>query len=110
MTTAKKDKRKVKIIARYIDENLHQTLNIAVLTELFGISDFTLKRIFKAEFNISPHKYIKLKRLKEGRKLVLATDLPIKQIAAMVGFKSVPSFSKAFSNEFHISPGAMRNR
>ena len=108
MTISEKTKRTAHALETYIENNLGSPLSISLLAKEFGISDFTLKKIFRTAFNKPVHHFIMEKRMQKARQLLLETDFPIKQIAAVVGFKRTTAFFKAFHKQFNISPGALR--
>ena len=52
--------------------------------------------------------YINLTRLSAAVHLLQSTDKTISNIATDVGYNEVPYFTKAFKDEFGISPKEMR--
>ncbi len=109
MATLVKDKRMAMKIAAYIMKNLDRPLNISSLSNEFRISDFTLKRIFKAAFNQPVHRFILEKRLESAKRLLLETNYPVKEIASLTGLGSSSSFTDAFHKRFGIPPAEFRN-
>ncbi len=88
----------------YINNNISKPITITSLTEILGISQVYLFKIFKNKFGISTKQYINDCRLKKAKKLLSETELSITQIAASVGFNDVLAFSKFFSKNADISP------
>ncbi len=109
MATLVKDKRMAMKIAAYIMKNLDRPLNISLLANEFGISDFTLKRIFKTVFSQPVHHFILEKRLEAAKQLLLETEQPVKEIASLTGLGSISSFTDVFHKRFGIPPGEFRN-
>ncbi len=108
MTTHLKDKKLAKEITAYILQNLDKPLNISRLSKEFEISDFTLKRVFKTVVDTPVHHFILEKRLEKARGLLLKTNVPIKEMAGLVGFKRRSTFSEAFHKKFGHYPSSMR--
>jgi AraC-like DNA-binding protein len=72
-----------------------------------GISKYHFIRVFKSAFGISPYQYQKRKRL-ELAKLDLLNGEEILFTAIRYSFADTPSFSKAFKQQFGLTPGAIR--
>ena len=54
------------------------------------------------------NEYINLKRMNLSEKLLLTTDKPLRDIAALTGFSDVEYFSRTFKKYHAISPAAWR--
>jgi len=73
-----------------------------------GISDRHLRRIFEAQFGVSPLQYLQTRRLLTAKQLLADTQLPITQIAVMSGFASVRRFNAAFVAHYKLNPTQLR--
>ena len=73
-----------------------------------GISDRHLRRIFEAQFGVSPLQYLQTRRLLTAKQLLADTSLPITQIALMSGFASVRRFNAAFAAHYQLNPSQLR--
>jgi AraC family transcriptional regulator len=49
-------------------------------------------------------------RLQRADRLLLETDLPLKEIAYRLGFANAANFSTSFSKERELTPGQFRRR
>ena len=83
----------------------------------FSIRDFalsqkieihTLMRLFRKYLNTSPHEYLTALRMEEASHLVGGTDLPMKEIAGMLGYANSLYFSSVFHRHFGMSPKQYR--
>lgn len=92
----------------YIKSHLKESITVNKLTELCGVSQPYLYRIFKLKFNMSPKKYIVKEKLDKAKMMLTKTDIPITQIAASVGYSDVLTFSKVFSVYEKMSPSKYR--
>jgi len=73
-----------------------------------GMSRSSFSARFNAAFGQSPMAFVKEVRLQAGAKLLRTTDLPIKAIAAKVGYASRSHFSRAFKEQFARDPAYYR--
>ncbi len=73
-----------------------------------GISDRHVRRIFEAQFGVSPLQYLQTRRLLTAKQLLADTQLPITQIAVMSGFASVRRFNAAFAAHYQLNPTQLR--
>lgn len=89
---------------RYIRDHLSEPLSLKRIADEVQLSPSHLIRLFHAELHHSPHEYIVLMRIDRARHLLKSTTLPIKKIAAQVGYRSESSFISAFTNRVGISP------
>jgi AraC-like DNA-binding protein len=74
-----------------------------------GLSEATLRRRFKRALNTTPHAYFLRSRVDAARTLLLETDLPLKAIAARLGYENVHFFSRQFAQFAGAAPGAFRS-
>lgn len=91
-----KEKR-LKQVTDYLAANLHQNFNFKKIALKFGLSDRTLSRLFKQELELSFIQYLTILRMLKALKYLLDERLPVNEVAGLVGFSSVPSFSNTFS-------------
>jgi AraC family transcriptional regulator, regulatory protein of adaptative response / DNA-3-methyladenine glycosylase II len=78
------------------------------LSQRLGISDRHLRRIFEAQFGVSPLQYLQTRRLLTAKQLLTDTNLPVTQIALSSGFASVRRFNAAFVGHYKLNPTALR--
>lgn len=93
----------------YIHMNYQNPVTVGELTELLGISQPYLFRIFKAATGKSPKAYLGDYRLLQAKKLLLETRLSVTEVAASVGYGDVLAFSKFFRARQGISPQHYRS-
>ena len=97
-------------VLSYIEENFDRELPICELAAKMNVSTLYFSNYFKATFHISPKQYILNKRLAEGQRLLLETDLSIAEIATAIGFKNENYFSEFFAAKIGISASRYRKR
>ena len=75
-----------------------------------GTNEFKLKYGFKELYGTSVYRFLKNERLRKSKMLVQYSDLHIKTIAHMTGFKSIPHFSRSFKKQYGYTPSALRKK
>ena len=84
------------------------TYTVSNLCSLLSYSRMQLNRIFKSQFNTSPHSYLIKMKFTYAKSLLSSTDMGIKEIAFSVGYSSVSQFHTAFKKMFGITPKEYR--
>jgi AraC family transcriptional regulator of adaptative response / DNA-3-methyladenine glycosylase II len=84
------------------------TPTVAQLAQRMGISDRHLRRIFEAQFGVSPLQYLQTRRLLDAKQLLTDTQLPVTQVAHLSGFASVRRFNAAFAGHYALNPTQLR--
>ena len=87
-----------------IDNQFAETLSVSTLAHHFKINRITLYRIFKESFKISPKEYIDKCRFKKACNFLNKSNLSIKEIADICGYKNASYFSLSFKKEFGVAP------
>jgi transcriptional regulator GlxA family with amidase domain len=73
-----------------------------------GMPPRTFRRRFSAAMGCSPQRYLIQCRLGHAREMLGNTDLPIKTIAAQLGYADVSFFTRQFRALAGVSPAAYR--
>ena len=99
--------------ARLLDEPEaagERPASIEHLAARLGISDRHLRRIFEAQFGVSPIQYLQTRRLHTAKQLLADTGLPITNVALMSGYTSVRRFNDAFLQHYRLNPTQLRRQ
>jgi len=91
-----------------IQSNLYSNLSLDELAALCHLSTSSFKRKFSETFNNSPKKYIAQKKVERAAALLKSRDLRVSDIAYDVGFDSLATFNRNFSNRYGKSPSEYR--
>jgi AraC family transcriptional regulator, regulatory protein of adaptative response / DNA-3-methyladenine glycosylase II len=97
--------------ARWLDEPLawgEASPSITRLAAYLGVSDRHVRRLFEAQFGVSPLQYLQTRRLLTAKQLLTDTDMPTSHIAHASGFGSMRRFSDAFLTHYRLNPSALR--
>ena len=92
----------------YISENFGDPLSLAELAAEAGISKFHFARLFRQKVGVAPHLFLTRVRLDAARRMLLGTDLSIKEIAGRCGYVSAAHFTTAFSTQHGVPPSRLR--
>ena len=95
-------------VRAYIDRHFMEPISVGELAERFCINACRLSSLFKQYEAEGLNRYITLLRLNHAKDLLLATEKPIPEIAALSGFSSSKYFAAVFKNEAGIPPDAFR--
>ncbi len=78
------------------------------LSARVGVTSRHLRRIFDAEFGVSPIEYAQTQRLLLAKRLLTDTALPVTAVALASGFASVRRFNALFKARYRMAPGRLR--
>ena len=97
-----------KSFRQIVNNNILSNITIEQLAFLTNKSLSTFKRAFTKEFNDTPAKYIKRKRLEKATEALCHTEDSISNIAFDCGFQDLSTFSSVFKQEYQVSPTEYR--
>ena len=107
------DKEKTTLIERCIKlmkENLDKNMNLFEIAQLMDVSISHLSALFKDRMHDSPYNYYLFLKVQRACYLLWNTELPVKAIAAELGYEDPYHFSRVFKNTMGLSPKAFRTR
>lgn len=96
--------------ARMLEENCGSGQSLDELSGRLGCTDRHLRRVFTAEYNVTPVQYLQTCRLLLAKNLLTDTDLPVIEVAMASGFGSLRRFNDLFKKQYNLSPTALRKR
>ncbi len=95
-------------VMRYIHEHIREPLSREVLAEVAGFSVPHFHRVFTAQVGESAVSYVRRLRMERaGRKLRMGA-VDITEVALAAGYDSHAAFSKAFKQQYGVSPSEFR--
>ncbi|MDR0397115.1 MAG: AraC family transcriptional regulator [Oscillospiraceae bacterium] len=83
-------------VKAFIDSRHNEVVTIEKLARLACMSPSKLKYSFRSAFGSPVYKYIMETRARHAERLLMETDLPVAQVAGMVGYKKAGAFAAAF--------------
>lgn len=93
-----------------MEEEYTYLYGIEELADKLETSKHHLIRLFTKSVGYSPLKYLTSIKLKNAKKQLIHTNLPLELIAISCGFSSGNYFSKVFKKEFGLSPTQYREQ
>jgi AraC family transcriptional regulator len=95
-------------VMRYIREHISEPLDRETLAAVAGFSIPHFHRVFTARVGESAISYVRRLRMERaGRKLRMGA-VDITEVALAAGYDSHAAFSKAFKQQFGVSPSEFR--
>lgn len=91
-----------------IRQHIKDDIDFRELAQLFHISYSHFRKIFKEITGFSPHQFLINERIECAKRLLVNTELNIKEIAQNCGFKSIHYFSRIFKQKTGSSPSFRR--
>jgi AraC family transcriptional regulator len=95
-------------VQEYIEAHLGADISLADLAGLLTLPTDTFARQFRATMGISPYAYVITRRVEQACSLLCKTDLPISEIALLLGFSSQSHFTTMFRRIQGMTPQAYR--
>ena len=94
----------------YIEGHYGENINLSDISAHAGINPTTLTVLMKEELGCTAMKYLTQYRIVVAKKQLAFTDVPIKDIANMVGYKTVQHFNRIFKEITTTTPAAFRKK
>jgi len=92
-------------IREYLKENIESTVSSVDLENISGLDRYTLSRHFRALHGTSPHRYLIMRRLEKGRRMLSGSNISLAETALACGFSDQSHFTRHFKSAFGMTPG-----
>jgi LacI family transcriptional regulator len=93
---------------KFMWDHLSKNIGVDDIAREAGVSRRKLERAFREDLGRGINHELLRRRLERSCELLLNTDLPIAEIAPMLGFGSKDYFQRAFRKAVGVSPGRWR--
>lgn len=93
-----------------MDRAFAEPLCIPELAKIAEVSDAHFIRTFKETFDETPHRYLQRRRVERAMFLLRSTDRPVTDVCFDVGFGSLGTFSRTFTDIVGESPTSFRQK
>lgn len=110
-TASGKDKNVNPVVERikaFIEDHFTEDFNVSDIADALGTGIYYICHIFKRSTGITITDYRNSLRLAKAKRLLIASDKPVKDIASACGMSDSSYFSKVFTREEGISPTSYR--
>jgi transcriptional regulator GlxA family with amidase domain len=91
-------------VLRYVDKNLTSQISLEILAKIACSSKYHFCKVFKKHMDMSPLRYVALKRVKKAEELLMYSDMNISEVAWEAGFNDLSNFNKHFKKYTGITP------
>ena len=92
----------------YIESRFDESITQPDIAKAAGMNHTTLTALMKEELGLTAIEYLMKYRITVAKKQLEFTSVPIKDIASMVGFKTVQHFSRVFKAHTGATPAEFR--
>lgn len=93
-----------------MEANLDEPWPVSRVARAAGVSPRHLQTLFRKNLGVSPYTHYQALRLNRARRLLIETQMPALEIAALSGFASPASFTRAYRRRHGESPRQTRSR
>jgi AraC-like DNA-binding protein/mannose-6-phosphate isomerase-like protein (cupin superfamily) len=94
----------------FIQANYAADLSLNQVAHAVGHSDRRVRQRFEESLGTSPMRYLKQYRVRKAMELIQYADHALKDVAGLVGFKSIHHFTRVFHEITGATPAAWRRK
>jgi AraC-like DNA-binding protein len=102
------DRMEIHRVVEYLHANIAHKITVRVMAGVACMSPSHFSHVFKTEVGKTPMDYLNHIRMERVKKLLLAGDKSITEIALECGFSSPAYLSASFYKKFKITPSAFQ--
>jgi AraC family transcriptional regulator len=99
---------KLRRVIEYMQTHIDESLSLAQLATLSGLSPSHFTRSFRAAMGKPPHSYLVDLRIKKARDLLEHSELPVIEVGIRCGFEQPSHFATTFRQVVGLTPRAWR--
>jgi AraC-like DNA-binding protein len=99
------DKR-IAMAREYLDTNFRSDNVLDGAAAASGLSRRRFGELFKNNFDVTPNRYLQIKRIEYSKELLGIQELSVGEVAVLCGFSDIYYFSRLFKKLTGITPSA----
>ena len=98
-------------IVNYLKEHYTESeMSLTYLSQVFGLSQSYISRLFKRETGEKLLDYLHLLRLNRAKELLTETELSVQEICKAVGYTTTWTMNRVFKSYEGVTPGSYREQ
>jgi AraC-like DNA-binding protein len=95
-------------VREHIEAHLGDSMDLAMLAAVAGLSIHHFARGFKQSTGVTPHHYLTQKRVERAQDMLVHSALSLSEVAYAVGFSDQSHLARHFRQMLGITPGQFR--
>jgi AraC-like DNA-binding protein len=95
-------------VREYVETHLSESIDLAALAAIAGLSVFHFARAFKQTAGVTPHHYLVKRRVERAQEMLARTELPLPEVALATGFSDQSHLARHFRQFLGMTPGQFR--
>ena len=92
----------------YVETHLSESMDLAELAAIAGLSVYHFARAFKQSAGVTPHHYLVRRRIERAQEMLARSELPLSEIALATGFSDQSHLARHFRQLVGMTPGQFR--
>ena len=101
-------RRAIQYVVEVMRKNPSAPLNLEAMAAAAHMSHFHFLRVFEEVTQISPARFLAALRMHQAKRMLLETSLPVTDICFEVGYNSLGTFTRLFTDSIGVSPSSFR--
>ena len=98
----------IRRVLEYVGAHLEEPIGLKEAAALAHMNASYFSVLFKEQCGMTFSEYLTRRRVAKAKELLLATDLPVEEIAAKVGYRTAKHFVAVFKEQTGMSPARYR--
>jgi len=99
---------RIRPVLAYVDRHWRESITLDDVAQVVHVSPSRVRHVFKDVTGVSFKEYVTHVRVAEAKRLLLATDLSVAEIAGAVSYTNLHQFYRVFYRSCAMSPGEYR--
>ncbi|HEX4185165.1 MAG TPA: helix-turn-helix domain-containing protein [Stellaceae bacterium] len=95
-------------VREHVEVHLSESMDLAELAAIAGLSLFHFARAFKQSAGVTPHHYLVRRRIERAQEMLARSELPLSEIALATGFSDQSHLARHFRQMLGMTPGQFR--
>jgi AraC-like DNA-binding protein len=95
-------------VLAYVEGHCRESITLEDVAEVVHVSPSRVRHVFKDVTGVGFKEYVTNVRVAEAKRLLLATDLSVAEVARAVSYTNLHQFYRVFYRAFAMSPGEYR--